>query len=454
MLSDPTLVPHGLQNVIGGTLESLHDLDNLSKGKVVGGVRDYMVGKKLRTMYDARQASKEAAGAVSGDSRFGGMFKGVVEKSYALNSYVDDHIRAMRYLAEYDKQIAKGVDVAHAEYMAVGKARQILQDWLGQTPFERNVIKSILPFYGFIGHAMRFVLRYPLDHPLRAEFMAKLAEAEMEDNNMGLPGRFMSMLFFGKPDSKGNQHSFNLGPFNPFGDVANSMTLAGFLGNTNPVIQTMFQMVGIDQGTAELYPSLRYDPNTGRMEAVHPGFLESMVGNTIPQASGVLALMGMNSQFNDMLQRDPDSAGRYLLSAMTVPTLERQYNIPQEQFAAELAREKSQQSTLNDALKSGSWSDAMKYPSLVAYLRALDNLPADQLQPFAPTTRDSMFTLAQNAFGGQPAKAITSTTLDQLVQYQLSMGGVPSSAGATGGFGGGTPLSGLASGGALGLNGI
>jgi len=454
MLRDPTMVPDELRSTIGSTKRTLQQLDDIAKGKVTGFVHRYMVGKKLRAMWDQAQASKVPGRDLSG--RFGGKIKGLVEKAYDLNSVVDDFYRTVAYLGEYERQIGKGRAAEVASHKAVAASRKVLQDYMSMTPFERSVIRSILPFYSFIGYSIRFVLRFPFDHPLRAEFMSKLAMAELEDNNMGLPGRFMSMLFFGDMDEKGNRSALNLGPFNPFGDVANSMTLAGFLGNTNPLLQTSFQMVGLDRGTSELYPDLVYDPQTGRMKAQRLGFLEAAVGNIVPPALGVLALMGLNSQFNEMRNRDPEAAGRYLLSAMTLPLLERDYNVPQEQFAAEIARGKSQTSVLNKALKSGDWSEAMQYPDLRTYLAALEQLTSEQLAPFQPITREQAYSNAQAAFSGQAApQADTQTqqaalTLDELVQQQLTMGGpVPGVVNAMP-----QPVSGLAAGGALGLNGI
>lgn len=451
MMKNPRLVPDELRVMVGQTKRGLLELDDITKGRVSSeGVRKYMVGEKLRTMWDQIQARKVEGRPITG--RFGDKVRGLVEKSYNLNSMVDDMYRSIAYLGEYNRRVAQGFTHEAAAAKAVGAARKVLQDYMAMTPFERNIIKSIIPFYGYIGHAIRFVLRYPFDHPLRAEFMAKFAMAELEDNNMGLPGRFMSMLFFGEQDNKGNKHAFNLGPFNPFGDVANSMTLAGFLGNTNPVIQTAFEIVGLKQGEAELYPSLRYDPETGRMEAAHPSALESLIGNIIPQTSGLMALMGMNAEYNEMRQRDPDAAGRYLLSTLTVPTLERQYNIPQEHFAAEMARQRSAQSVLNNALKTGDWSEAMLYPSLQAYLTALQELTPEQLAPFQPTTRESMFQRAQTAFTTGQQTTAYSGTLKELIERQIALGnGTGQQLTPTGQQ---VFMPALPPGGALGLNGI
>lgn len=434
MMRDKTRIPDEMQSLIGSQKRTMLELDDLQKGKVVEGVRKYLVGQKLRSWWDQAQAAKTPGKTITG--RFGDKFSGLVEKAYDFNGMFDDYYRMVAYLDEYNRGIAKGYTPEVAGYKAVGRARRVLQDYLGLTPFERNVIKSLIPFYGFIGHAIRYVLRFPFDHPLRAEFMAKLAAAEMEDQSMGLPTRFMSMLFFGGMDEKGNQSAFNLGPFNPFGDVANSMTLAGFLGNTNPVLQTAFEMVGLDRGKAELYPSLRYDAETGRMAAETPGFFQAVTSNIIPQSAALLAVLGLNGQYNDMLQRDPEAAGRYLLTTLTVPMLERQFNVPQEQFAAELARSKSANATLNEALKSGDWKDAMRYPTLVQYLEALDQLPEEQLEPFKPITREDAFAMARDAFAGLPEQEvgvmptapgtdIPQVELDEMVMAQITQGPSP-----------------------------
>ncbi len=456
MMKDPTLIPEEMVPLIGSGKRTMLELDDLQKGKVVEGVRKYMVGEKMRKMWDQAQAAKTPG---KGMSKFGDKFKGLVEKSYDFNGMFDDYYRLVTYLDEYNKGTAKGYTPEVAGYKAMGVARRILQDYMGMTPFERNVIKSLIPFYGFIGHAIRYVLRYPFDHPLRAEIMSKLAAAEMEDNLDGLPSRFMSMLFFGGQDEQGNQSAFNLGPFNPFGDVANSMTLAGFLGNTNPVLQTAFDMVGLDRGKAELYPSLRYDPETGRMAAETPGLFQSLTGNIIPQSGALLAVLGLNNEYNEMLNRDPQAAGRYLLTTLTVPMLERQFNVPQEQFAAELARTKSANATLNEALKSGNWKEAMRYPSLVEYLNALDQLPDEQTEAFAPITREDAMQMARDAFDAQPTQDqvpvapdsnIPQVPLDDLVTAQLTQ----VQAGPTPGIQPGETVAANAAGGALGVQGI
>ena len=163
-------------------------------------------------------------------------------------------------------------------------------------------------------------------------------------------------------------------------------------------------------------------------------------------------MMGMNSQYNDIMRRDPEAGGRYLLSSLTLPTIERQYNVPQEQFAAEMAREKSQDSVLQDALKSGDWSEAMRYPTLGKYLEAVSHISPDQIAPYQPQTKVNVMNVAQSAFNQQPQTLPKVPKLSALVTAQQAM--IGSSPPGSTGLPSAPPVSGLAVGGALGLNGI
>jgi hypothetical protein len=240
----------------------------------------------------------------------------------------------------------------------------------------------------------------------------------MEDME-GLPKRFLSSLFFGEQDEQGKQNAFNLAPLNPFGDVANMMTISGFLGATNPAISTAFQMVGLDQGTAELYPSLRYDPETGRLAAKAGNPLLALLDNTIPQSGLVTAMLGMNSQFNEQLRRDPAAANRFLLSSLTLPIVWREYSIPQEQFKAEVARHESAEKVKNEALKTGNWGEALRYPSLHAYLQTLDAIPPEQLSAFQRRSVEDTRTIADAALAGQGATGGPTTPLDDQIAQVL-----------------------------------
>lgn len=415
--ANPEMIPPRLREVLGSAKNTFMELDREAMGVVNEGAWGYLRGKTLGRLWDGEQAAKTPGKAIT---KYGDKFKGLVEKSYDLNGKVDDMFRMVNYIDGYNSAVKKGASAAGAERRAISAVRSNLQDWMSMTPIERSVIRSIIPFYGYMGHAMRFVLRYPFDHPLRTEMMTKLAEAELEDQDY-LPSRFMSMLFMGGVGPQGEQGALNVGPFNPFGEIANFTTVQGILGATNPVIQTLLQQAGIQDGTAELYPSLRYDPVTGRLAARSGNPLTNLLHNTLPQSSVITAMLGVNEEFNDMVRRDPAAANRYLASGLTIPMMWREIQVDQEITKAEMARIAAQDKVKNEALKSGNWQEALQYPTLREYLRALEQLPEEQRAAFNPLTSEQIAAITnQDASVEIPQFASVTPLDDQIAQLMQS----------------------------------
>lgn len=428
MLRGTAEMPEALKTIVGQRKHLLQDMDREALGIMNEGVYGFLKGKMMKRFWDAEQEAKVPGASLA--HRYGGKFKDLVQKSYDLNGMFDDFYRVTSYIDTYDKAVAKGYTGKAAEDLAISTTRKVLQDWMGMTPFERSAVKSVIPFYTYMGHAVRFVMRYPFDHPLRAEIFSKLAEAELEDQG-SLPSRFLSQMFFGSPGPMGEQNAINLDPMNPFGGVANFMTISGLLGQTNPLISTALEIAGIDStGNAQLYPDLRYDPVTGRLVADTGNPLEKLLHNTIPQANLLTSLLGLNTQYKDQLKRDPAGALRFLASNATLPILWKRVDVNTEKFKAELAREKSESTVLNQALKTGDWSEALQYPSLREYLQALDQLPDDQLAQYQAITPD----IAKGLQNGTVPNTYTGTTpLNDLVQQQMAIvQGQPQGAAATG----------------------
>lgn len=395
MLTDPRFSPV-FRSLIGSETQFLKDLDlgNYS-GDVYSRIYDtanVMKGRTLGRLWGEIQSHARPITDALGNA---------ARKSFEWNGQADNMYKIMAYLQGYDKSISKGLSEEAAQRVGLELARRTQPDWHALTPIERSIMKSVFPFYGFTSHAVRYVMRYPIDHPLRAQFIGKFGEMEAEDNE-ALPGNFLGSLFIGHSGG-GHERFANLTGFNPFGDLANMMTFAGFLSATNPAIQTVLESAGVVNGQAELYPTLRYDPESGRLQAVHGNPLLSLVGNTIPQSQVALALLGANSDFNGRVQSDPAGAYRSLLSGAGIPLLYRDYNIPAEQAKAEVAREKSTSAVLAAAKKSGNWSTASRYPTLSSELAKVRALTPDQVAQFQPRKDESqqLMDALQNA-QGQP----------------------------------------------------
>lgn len=385
-MKDPATMDNEVVRATIGSTERMFEGDEFAR--VDAGVK-YAYGKTLGRWMDEHLSSTVKAT---------GQVRKVVDWMLEKNSMVDDQYRAMAYLYGYDKALTRGLSDDVARRSGETLMRKTMMDYTGMTPIERTVFKSVFPFYGFMSHAMRYVTRYPLDHPMRAQVVAAFAQAEQEDLG-ALPGNFLGMLAAGDPNASNRQNWLKTESLNPFGDVANMFTVAGFLSATNPVLNTAFEQAGLTRGKAELYPTLRYDPETGRLAAVHGNPLTNFLSNTIPQTELVTALLGFNGQFADMMQRDPAAANRFLWSSAGMPLTHRHYNISAEIAKGEVARQRSADLAKTAALESGDWTEAMRYPSLQGTFEQIANIPSETLAQFSAPERKALSSYAAQVAG-------------------------------------------------------
>ena len=241
------------------------DIPELLRPAMYGAARDinefglgYLQGRTLGRMSsevgDSRLATLK--------DKFGQPIDAIKAGSYGLHSLFDNAYRLMNY--------TYGIKSGLSEPAAVELARSFLQNMSDMTPFERNVLRNVAPFYSFTQHMIRFALRYPFDHPFRASILSNASQIELADQGSGLPDSMLNFLFVGGKDPSGNQLAVNVGSINPFRDVARMGTLAGFLSQTNPVISAAVEQIGVKNGAAELYPNLKFDQSTGTFTASHP----------------------------------------------------------------------------------------------------------------------------------------------------------------------------------------
>lgn len=371
-------------------------IDNLEMRRMIGSQRRIMASFDELSTHAERVAKARAVGSVAGGRTLGrlwnqiqtskarGLFGTAIEKSFDLNAFFDDSYRMVAYLYGRDRSLTKGMAPEVAERAGVELMRKTMMDWSSLTPIERTLMKSVFPFYSFMNHAIRYVLRYPVDHPLRAGVLGAFARAQLEDSEI-LPDRFLGFMFVGDgSEITGRRNALNLTAVNPFGDVANMLTFAGFLSATNPAISTVLESVGLQQGSAELYPSLRFNPEVGRLEGTRTNPLIAAAQNTIPQSEILLSLFGASTEFNRRIQTDPASAIRTLASAGGLPVLWRNISVPQEVYRTEMARIDSQDNVLNEAMRSGNWQNANRYPGLEGVQQQVQQLPAEVLAAYTP----------------------------------------------------------------------
>lgn len=100
--------------------------------------------------------------------------------SYNMNQYVDDVNRTMIYLAKK----AEGVSAQ----AAVGMALKAAGDFGRMSPFEKNYIKRIVPFWAWQKHITQLAFRLPIEDPARVAWTMHLsneANQVMPDDNAG-----------------------------------------------------------------------------------------------------------------------------------------------------------------------------------------------------------------------------------------------------------------------------
>lgn len=351
-----------------GLYGQMEDLMTHAKPKdIIRAIHGDRAGRTMARMAD------EAAGY---GQHVTGFLKRVADRSYRMNQVVDDFYRATAYLYAHDKGLTKGMSADAARAAGVSLVRKVLPEWDRMTGFERNIVRSVFPFYSFSKFIMQYAMRYPFDHPFRTAVMSSIARNEREDAGTWLPLDFAKMFFLGHPDEKGNVKAFNPGALNPFQDVASMFTMAGLTGRANPVIATALKTMGIDpsKGSQDLYPDMSIDANTGTLKANNPNFLSSLVGNIIPQTKLITALIGRNNEFQGMLEANPEAAMSMLRTASGLPAPWRTVNVPQVAFKYEVQRQKLQDQVRNKALRSGDWSEAQKFPGLRPFFAKLNEV--------------------------------------------------------------------------------
>jgi hypothetical protein len=356
-------------------------------------------GTKMGTLFRKAMGERVGTGAVTAYDRVTRAGGKIIEASFDANAFVDDLFRSAAYLRGESKALRAGATTTEAQARGITLARKVLQTWDELTPIERSITRYVFPFYSWMRHITRYVMRYGADHPVRIEILSKLAKNEAEDWPTGYPELFRSAFFLGKPDKDGVIRSVQLKPLNPFESVANMFTLGGFVSSVNPILQTTLETMGVDtmQGSAELYPDLDYDPTTGRLVSKSRPWLSKLTANVIPQSEVISQVLMQSSEYKQLLRTNPDAAQRMLRSMLGVPNVFRRVNLPQEISKAEIARNETFRSAFNEAVRSGSLDDP-RYPMMQPLLRQVAELQAQgTLAPFTPQEGQQRLENAQEA---------------------------------------------------------
>jgi hypothetical protein len=220
---------------------------------------------------------------------------GLVRKSYRLNSFVDDVGRSAVYLA---KKSGGASDQA-----ALRSALQAMGDFSRMTPFEKRVVRRIIPFYAWQRHLTQLAFRLPIEHPLRTAWTLHLADVygEAPEDLQDLPEYLRGAVPFG-------DQLLGTGALNPFQTVGGPILEPEALPRSlSPIIKAGLANLpgspgrGIDTFTGE--PFTR-PPGSGR---------HNQFGQPLPTAPSLLHQLGEISPQKRLLDavRGRDQIARY-----------------------------------------------------------------------------------------------------------------------------------------------
>ncbi len=317
-----------LPDVMQRTAAILHDPTLMHEG--VSTSLDIMRNEDIVNYIEGKQTGRLLQ-ALHGPAK-------VAEFTRGLSEMGQNFYRAWLYSTEEYKALGDGVTHEEASLRAMQATNKAFVDLNKMVPIERQIAKQIFPFYTFSGYAMRFVLSYPIDHPLRASILTNLGEIEAKDNQAhGLPNTLAMLFFMGSPDAKGNVWGTNLRAMNPYRDTATNFTKAGIFRQLFPAARGLLEASGFNtlDGSPDPYNGLAIDQNTGQLVATPTSggplkFAEAFV----PELGTLDHFLGLSGQLRQLKQSNPQAFRKQLFQALNIPFVPQQTNVSSLQTAA------------------------------------------------------------------------------------------------------------------------
>jgi hypothetical protein len=269
-----------------------------------------------------------------------------------------------------------------ALHEGVEAANKVMGDLSRMTPLERNILTSVIPFYGWTKHILQYVALYPVDHPYRATYLAYLANLNSDSVSKGLYTRIQNLFFLGSPDQFGNVSAVDVRALNPLRDVANYATLGGIISMLNPVISAPFTMVDpeIVFGSNVLYPNISYNDLYGTRTAAPAGSLLTGVEQFVPEVTALDAALGLSSQYRNQLKSNPNSFAKTIFGALNVPFAQVQHlNLKQIAATQEIDRYQVARQAAEQAFQTGQFGGLAGYGPVPDPLQADYNISPAQL---------------------------------------------------------------------------
>jgi len=328
---------------------------------------------------------------------------GVTKMAQAL-SYLDYSARAERRGSFVDDVTGEVREMTKERAMHEGMhhVMDVFGDMRSMAPLERTFFTKLMPFYGWQRHILKYVLRYPADHPYRAMVLGLMAYENSEGVPKGLAERIQFLFMLGSPDSNGNVTAVDTRFMDPLRDVANYATLGGWLQALNPAILAPLVMIDPQMvyGSNELYPNLTYNQFYGIDVAGSQGNLETGLSQFTPQLGALAAAFDAATQNRSLAVTNPAAFTKSIFNSLNIPFAQVQHvNLKQMAAQDEIARYDVAEQAASNAWTTGDFSYLDGYASVPNPLNVDYNITPAQLQ--------AVYNMALAQFPGQaPADVV------------------------------------------------
>lgn len=259
--------------------------------------------------------------------------------NFRFTRFVSNMQRAIAYLSGASKvgdlnfvddpELGYRVEVSNerAVYEGLKSVHRVMGDLRYMSPFEKNMVTKILPFWGWTKHVLTYVMEMPVDHPIRAQILANLAYSSSNDVTPLLPLRIQLLLFLGSPTKEGTVTEITDRFTNPLRTVANYASLSGWISGLNPIMAAPFTAISksITYGENTLYPQETFTRVFGIAEGKPSGSLLSMVEGVIPQLTALDVAFGLSNQYRGLAKRTPAEFKKDIYEALNIPFLNVQH---------------------------------------------------------------------------------------------------------------------------------
>ncbi|MGI0134986.1 MAG: hypothetical protein ACREBW_08535, partial [Candidatus Micrarchaeaceae archaeon] len=275
---------------------------------------------------------------------------------------ITDMQRTMVYLAA-----ARKGDLSPAQ-----SVNKTFADIDALTPFERQVMQRMIPFYAFQKHVVRYMMTFAVDHPIRVAVLSQMANQSVNDWNTGLPQKMMLLFDLGVPNpTTGVIHTLDVRSINPFRSMGNYFTLSGIANALNPFVQAGIQAFGgLDNlNQKPLYPQLSFSQYYGSNQSSNPVAQQVLqsVEDFIPQTSELDYFFNLTANTRAIKSTDPSGYRSMVFEQLGIPFIPNKYNVYQLQAKTEIDRYKVAEQDVANALATGDFSRLMRYPDTVPY---------------------------------------------------------------------------------------